>query len=138
MTERSGLRNAVMFGLAAALLACGMAIGTSRATAGQPPEVAAGKKQFIRCIACHSVSANGPARTGPHLAGIVGRKVASVPGFKYTAPLSAQEFAWDEARLNHWLEHPQEDFPGMCLPFKGFARPEDRAAIIAYLTGPGA
>ncbi|MDR2857953.1 MAG: c-type cytochrome [Novosphingobium sp.] len=105
-------------------------------TARVPSPAQTGRKLFIRCAACHSTSADARPLVGPHLAGLVGRKVASVEGFAYSQRLPAQQFAWDETRLDRWLTAPQADFPGMCLPFTGLARPEDRAALIAYLKNP--
>lgn len=95
-----------------------------------------GKKHFIRCTACHSMSSEARPLTGPHLDGIVGRKVASVAGFTYSERLRGQDFTWDEVRLDRWLTAPQANFPGMCLPFTGLPKAEDRAAFIAYLKNP--
>ncbi len=121
---------------ATALLAAMTVLIAAAASAELPPNAQAGKRHFIRCNACHSISSEARPLTGPHLEGIVGRKVAAVEGFKYTERLHAQDFAWDEARLDRWLTAPQADFPGMCLPFTGLAKPEDRAAFIAYLKNP--
>lgn len=44
-----------------------------------------GKKIFKqRCLQCHTTDAAGGNKTGPNLAGIVGRKTGQVPGFDYT------------------------------------------------------
>ena len=74
--------------------------------------------------------------TGPHLEGIVGRRVASLPGFVYSDGLRSRDFVWDEARLDAFLQSPQATDPGMCLTFHGLANPEHRAALIAYLKDP--
>lgn len=95
-----------------------------------------GKKYFTRCTACHSPSSSSRPLTGPHLENIVGRQAASVRGFSYAPRLRSQNFVWDKVRLDRWLTKPQADFPGMCLPFRGFPRAEDRAALIAYLKNP--
>jgi len=116
-----------------ALLALGLA---GVATAEPPPDALVGKRHFIRCIACHTVSASARPLTGPHLEGVVGRPVASVEGFAYTEALRAQNFIWDEARLDAWLKAPQAEIAGLCLPFTGLAKAEDRAALIAYLKNP--
>lgn len=92
-----------------------------------------GKGQFLRCNACHALSAEDKSLVGPHLEGIVGRQVASVAGFEYSQELSSQDFIWDEDRLAQWLERPQQLQPGLCLPFTGIAKPEARAALIDYL-----
>jgi cytochrome c len=115
--------------LAPAMLASG-------AVASESGLVEAGKKQFRRCAACHTVSAAARPALGPHLEGIVGRTAGSVEGFEYSELLRDQSFVWDEARLDEWLEHPAEVMPGMCQAFMGLRKPEDRAALIAFLKAP--
>lgn len=94
--------------------------------------IEAGRKQFIRCTACHSTNPDD-RRTGPHLNGIVGRPVAALPGYRYSDALRAQAFTWDEGQLDLLLQNPQAIVPGLCLPFRGLTRAEDRQALIAYL-----
>ncbi|MFA7603294.1 MAG: c-type cytochrome [Novosphingobium sp.] len=119
---------------AMAVAAGGMSAAIAAPPAPSPAQV--GKRHFIRCIACHSVSAAARPMTGPHLEGIVGRPAASLPDFAYTDALRAQPFVWDEARLDRFLKSPQADIPGLCVPFLGLPKPEDRAALIAYLKDP--
>ncbi len=97
----------------------------------------AGKRQFIRCSGCHSLSATAPPMFGPHLEGIVGRRAGSVEGFEYTEPtLREQSFVWDEAYFDEWLADPRAKYPGMCLAFHGLSSPEMRQALIAFLKQP--
>ena len=103
---------------------------------GAPQAAPAGRRLFIRCAGCHVLSAQARPLTGPHLQGIVGRKVASAEGYNYSQALRARDFRWDEARLDHWLSAPQAEIAGLCLPFTGLAKPADRAALIAYLKQP--
>ena len=42
------------------------------------------------------------------------------------------DFVWDEARLDAWLTNPQAVIPGAVMAYRQ-AKPETRAAIIAYL-----
>ena len=42
--------------------------------------------------------------------------------------------AWDEARLDAWLTNPQVMIPEAFMTYRQ-AKPETRAAIIAYLKG---
>ena len=119
---------------AAALTVSGLA-----AAAPLRPESAIiekGRQLFLRCTACHSRSAAARPGTGPHLEDIIGRPVASVPGFRYSAQLKAQSFDWTAQTLDRWLRKPQERFSGMCMPFAGFPRSSDRQALIAYLGSP--
>jgi cytochrome c len=81
------------------------------------------------CAACHSFDAN---RIGPMHRGVVGRPVASVDGFRYSPALSAQNFVWDEAMLNKWLENPPALVPGTAMGIR-VPKAQDRADLIAYL-----
>ncbi len=45
----------------------------------------AGAKVFNKCKTCHE-NEKGVNRVGPTLKGVVGRKTASVEGFKYSTP----------------------------------------------------
>lgn len=96
-----------------------------------------GRMIFIRCAACHSLGASASVRTGPRLDGIIGRRVASVAGFPYTARLREQSFVWTQKRLEQWLRKPQAQFPGMCVPFAGLPDRNDRDALLSYLHRSG-
>lgn len=92
-----------------------------------------GRMLFTKCVACHKLDPVSRPGTGPHLAGIVGRKAGSLEGFAYTVVLRDSGFVWTPARLEGWLKAPQEGFPGLCLPFTGFERAQDRRDLIAWL-----
>ncbi|MBF0268966.1 MAG: cytochrome c family protein [Alphaproteobacteria bacterium] len=98
----------------------------------------AGKKVFSQCKACHTAEPGGKNLTGPNLAGVVGRARASVAGFKYSDAMAASKEAWSEAALDNYLTDPKKAIPGNKMTFKGLAKPEDRAAVIAYLKSAGA
>lgn len=100
--------------------------------AGDP---AKGEKVFAQCKACHE-NEKGVNKIGPTLKGVVGRKVASVEGFKYSAAmteLGATGAVWDEATLTKYLPNPKAMVPGTKMAFAGLKKPEDVANIIAYL-----
>ena len=121
------------------LPAAALTMPSLAAAAPSPPDAAMiekGRQLFLRCTACHARSAASRPGTGPHLEGIIGRPVASVPGFAYSAQLKAQAFAWTPQALDRWLRKPQERFPGMCMPFAGYPSASDRRALIAYLGTP--
>lgn len=92
-----------------------------------------GRVLFTRCVACHTLDPAARPGTGPHLAGIVGRKAGSLEGFAYTALLRDRELVWTGQVLDRWLKAPQQGFPGLCLPFTGFERAQDRRDLIAWL-----
>ncbi|MFC5067348.1 c-type cytochrome [Flaviflagellibacter deserti] len=92
-----------------------------------------GQDLFKRqCAACHTATTSEPKRQGPTLFGVFGRKVGSVPDFKYSAGFSKADWAWDEQKLDAWLADPQAMIPGAIMPYRQ-AKPEVRTAIIQYL-----
>lgn len=105
-------------------------------SAREAAAIEAGRKLFVRCTACHALTASARPMSGPHLEGIVGRPVASVEGFPYTATLKGQSFVWTRDRLARWLRKPQDGLPGLCMPFTGLPRRSDRQALVAYLERP--
>lgn len=104
--------------------------------ADAPAAAAAGKRLYLRCIACHSLSASGPAKVGPHLQGIVGRRAAAVPRFNYSPALARSGLVWNEATLDRWLQRPPGLVPGTTMAFAGLSDPAQRRALIAYLRNP--
>ena len=97
-----------------------------------PPD---GAKLFkTQCATCHTLHAADPKRQGPTLEGVLGRKAGSVPDFKYSAGFAKADWTWDESRLDTWLTNPQAMIPGAIMLYKQ-AKPEVRAAVIAYLKG---
>jgi len=120
----------VVAGLAASALASAAMAG---APAGDP---VAGKKVFMRCIACHAVTPGAGPKMGPNLSGVVGRKAAAAAGFKYSAAMQKAKVKWDEATLDKWLTKPSAVVPGTSMAFAGIPAPADRANVIAYLKKP--
>ena len=60
------------------------------------------------------------------------RQAGKVEGFHYSQLLANADFVWDDARLDAWLTNPQAVIPGAIMTYRQ-AKPETRAAIIAYL-----
>lgn len=105
--------------------------GPALAQGGGDP--AAGEKVFNQCKACHTVEA-GKNRVGPSLHGVVGRKAASVEGFKYSDAMKNSGLTWTPENLDKYLASPKGDVPGNKMAFAGLKKPEDRANVIAYLS----
>ena len=87
-----------------------------------------------QCATCHTLNAGDPARQGPTLAGVIGRKAGSVAGYKYSAGFANADFAWDGTHLDAYLTEPQSVVPGAVMPYKQ-ANADTRHAIIGYLEG---
>lgn len=98
-------------------------------------DAAAGEKVFNQCKACHE-NQKGVNKIGPTLKGVVGRKTASVPDYKYSDAMAAKGAAgqvWDVATLTAYLPNPKAFVPGTKMAFGGLKKPEDVANVIAYL-----
>lgn len=98
-------------------------------------DAAAGKTVFARCMACHSVVA-GQNKLGPTLAGVIGRKAGTVPGFTYSPAMKAAAISWTPDKLDAYLTAPKTLVPGNKMIFAGLPKPADRANVIAYLAKP--
>jgi cytochrome c len=93
-------------------------------------EVAAGQKLYQgKCTGCHSVDAD---RIGPRHRDVVGRKIASVPGFNYSPALKKAGGIWTPARLDQWLSGTQKMAPGSRMYIE-IDDPTQRRQLIAYL-----
>lgn len=53
-------------------------------------------------------------------------------GFPYSDALRKSGIAWDEKRLNQWIENPDSVVKDNDMEFR-VEKPDERAAIIAYL-----
>ncbi|OKL44455.1 c-type cytochrome [Pseudovibrio exalbescens] len=95
-----------------------------------------GAKQFRKCAACHSAEQGGANKVGPALWGVVNRAPATHEGFSYSSAM--QEFAqthdaWTFEQLDEFIAAPRDHVPGTTMGFAGLRKPQDRAALIAYL-----
>jgi cytochrome c len=97
-------------------------------------DVARGKTLAKACTACHNFDKGGKNGVGPNQWDLVGRKKESVAGFKYSGKLAAQGGdVWTYAELNKFLTNPKAYAPGNKMAYAGIKKPEDRAAVLAYL-----
>jgi cytochrome c len=86
-----------------------------------------------QCELCHNLGKGQGAKIGPDLYGVVGRPVASQPGFAYSSALKAKGGTWTFDALNVWLTDPRADVPGTLMTFAGLPSEKQRADVIAYL-----
>lgn len=94
------------------------------------PDVALGKTLYeSRCGACHSIQSN---RVGPKHLGVVGRRAGSITDYDYSPALKRAKFIWTPQQIDKWLQGPGKLVRGTKMAFT-VSKPEDRAAIIAYL-----
>src|SRR5882724_5160223 len=90
-------------------------------------DVAAGKAVYSRCVACHSTTA-GVNKIGPSLAGIVGSKSGSVPGFAFSPGMKEANITWDDGTLDKFLQNPSGLVHGTRM-FVSVPNPTDRQNV---------
>jgi cytochrome c len=106
-----------------------LATSSTAWAAGDP---AAGEKVFAaRCAVCHA-TALGENKIGPSLAGIVGSKSGTVPGFNFSAGMKNADITWDDAELDKFLASPTGDVHGTKM-FVNLPSEIERQNVIAYL-----
>jgi cytochrome c len=86
-----------------------------------------------QCMICHNLQQGQGPKVGPDLYGVVGRPVASMPNFHYSAGLKAKGGSWTFDALNKWLTNPRADGPGTAMTFPGLSNEKQRADVVAYL-----
>ncbi|WP_244487241.1 c-type cytochrome [Afipia sp. Root123D2] len=93
-----------------------------------------GAEMFRSCIACHTLSKDDGARAGPTLAGIFGRRIASLPGYNFSEALKKMDIIWTPESVAKLFEiGPAAYTPGTKMPEQRIASPEDRRALIDFL-----
>jgi len=98
----------------------------------RPAMQQAGEQVFKdHCAACHAPRAG--AAFGPSLAGVVGRRAGSLPGFPYSQALATSGLIWTEANLLKWIANNKQMVPGTVMPHPSITDPAEAAYIVAYL-----
>lgn len=96
-------------------------------------DVARGEKLSKACAACHSFDNGGPNKVGPNLWGTFGSPKAAHGGFAYSSAMAGKGGAWGYLEMNQFLWKPKKYIAGTKMNYNGIKKPEDRAAMIAWL-----
>lgn len=99
-------------------------------------DAAAGQRVFNQCRSCHTIDRGGRNGVGPNLHGVVGRKAASVEGFRYSGPMKQKGedgWTWTEENLHPYLRNPREVVPGTSMSYPGLRNEQQFNDLIAYL-----
>jgi len=106
-------------------------------TAGDPLAAYAGDRGaevFRACVACHTLSAEQANRAGPTLAGIFGRRIATLPGYNFSEPLKHLDIVWTPETVAKLFEvGPATYTPGTKMPEQRIGSEQDRAALVRFL-----
>lgn len=99
-------------------------------------DAAAGQRVFNQCRACHTANEGGRSTTGPNLWGIVGRRAATVEGFRYSAnmrELAEGGLTWTEDQLRAYIANPKSVVPRGSMSYVGLRNEQQMNDLIAYL-----
>ena len=93
-----------------------------------------GAEVFRACIACHTLTPDEGNRAGPTLAGMFGRKIASLPGYNFSPALKQLDIVWTPETVSKLFEiGPMHYTPGTKMPEQTIGSAEDRAALVQFL-----
>lgn len=96
-------------------------------------DVAKGEQIAKVCSTCHNFTKGGPNTVGPNLYGVINHAKGSHAGFAYSDGMKTKGGEWSYAELNKFLWKPKAYVDGTKMNFVGLKKPEDRAALIAWL-----
>jgi len=106
-------------------------------TAGDPLAAYAGDRGaeiFRACVACHTLGADQANRAGPTLAGIFGRRIATLPGYNFSEALKRLDIVWTPETVSRLFEiGPLAYTPGTKMPEQRIGSEQDRAALVQFL-----
>ena len=93
-----------------------------------------GAEVFRACVACHTLSDKDGPRAGPTLAGLFGRKIASLPGYRFSDALKTMNIVWTPETVSQLFEvGPNAYTPGTKMPEQRIGSAEDRKALTDFL-----
>ncbi|TMJ15714.1 MAG: c-type cytochrome [Alphaproteobacteria bacterium] len=135
--RRGGRMKSFCLLAAAALLASCGGSGSSSSDSGSSASLASnGPKppsQFGLCMSCHSSEKGAPNRIGPNLAGVIGRKAGTAPGFAYSDAMKGSGIVWNEDQIARFIVNPSAMVPGTKMMIHGPRDPAAQKAITSYL-----
>ena len=93
-----------------------------------------GAEVFRACVACHTLGAEQANRAGPTLAGIFGRRIATLPGYHFSEALKRLDIVWTPETVSRLFEiGPSAYTPGTKMPEQRIGSEQDRAALVKFL-----
>jgi cytochrome c len=100
--------------------------------AADPGEVA-----FGNCYSCHSIDPAETSLPGPNLFGVIGRRIASQPGFEYSDGMKAfakKNRVWTRTLIARFTAEPSAMVPGTPMETPPqLKKPDVRKNVLDYL-----
>ena len=110
-------------------LAAGSVDDPLAAYAGDP-----GAEVFRACVACHALRPDEGNRASPTLAGIFGRRIATLPGYNFSTALKTLDIVWTPETVSKLFESGPAAFtPGTKMPEQRIGSAADRDALVSFL-----
>lgn len=107
------------------------------AVTGPEEEVASdhpGARVFRACAACHTLKGDSANRAGPTLAGLFGRRIASVPDYPFSEALRGMDIVWTrETVAKLFTLGPATFTPGTKMPEQVVGNAEELEALLDFL-----
>ncbi len=100
------------------VLATSLIVGLCASGAQADGDPARGETLFRPCVACHMIGEGAVNRIGPHLNGLVGRRIGSNDGYDYSDPLveaAAEEDIWSPEALNRQFRSKEKQKFLFCM-----------------------
>lgn len=122
--------------LIALLSVGGAVVGSAPGPSATGDASVAGERAYQKCYSCHAIEPGKNDLAGPSLYAIVGRPVASVDGFAYSAAIrrfAAGNPRWTRDLIDRYAENPEDLVPGTMMAFHGMPDPNERRALVDYL-----
>ncbi|HYI82372.1 MAG TPA: c-type cytochrome, partial [Acetobacteraceae bacterium] len=96
-----------------------------------------GARVFRACAACHALTAQGAANmAGPHLQGLFGRRMGSLPGYRYSERLARGDIVWTRDTVaDLFARGPDVVVPGTTMPVQRVEEARDLEALLWFLEG---
>jgi cytochrome c len=93
-----------------------------------------GAEVFRACVACHTLSPDEGNRAGPTLHGVFGRRIAALPGYKYSLALTKMHIVWTPETVSKLFEvGPAVYTPGTKMPNQTIGSAANRKALVQFL-----
>lgn len=96
-------------------------------------DLAAGKRSFNKCGACHAVGPAAQNKLGPVLNGLFGRKAGSIPGYSYSDANKTSGITWTEEAFTNYIKDPRAAIKGTKMAFAGIRNEQEIKDLVAYL-----
>jgi cytochrome c len=118
--------------------ATGDPVGSAMMTGPDDPLAAyandPGAEVFRACVACHTLSPDEGNRAGPTLAGIFGRRIATLPGYRFSEALTKLDIVWTPETVARLFEiGPAAYTPGTKMPEQRIGAEAERKALTDFL-----